>query len=295
MKIVNHIGANCTDDDQLLGSLRKNAERFAKIGTEIPVASNYRRLLRETLQGLKGQQPSPEAREVLLDEILDGKSAERVIFSNTKFICVPKRIFESRVFYKLAEEKLSGMRLLFAEDEREICLALRNPATFIPACFEDAGGGDFAEFMRGVDPQSIRWSHLVGEIRRIDPEAQITLWCDEDTPMIWPKLIRSLAGVPNSAPISGGYDLLAELMSPVGMSRFLTYIKSHPPQTEAQKYKVIEAFLEKFAIPEAVEQEISLPGWDMAMIDSLTRLYDQDVELLSQMDGVRFIAPPPAS
>lgn len=292
MKIVNHIGANCTDDDRLLGSLRKNSERFGKIGTQIPAPSSYRRLLRETLQGLKGQAPSADAREILLDEILDGATADRVIFSNSKFICVPKRIFERKTFYHLAEEKLGGMRQLFAEDEREICLALRNPAAFVPACFNDAGGGDFDEFMRGVDPLSLRWSDVIRDIQRIDPEACLTVWCDEDTPLIWPRLIRALANVSAAAPISGGYDLLAEIMSPVGMSRFLTYVKSHPPQTEQQKCRVIEAFLEKFAVPELLAQEVSVPGWTHGLIEALTERYEEDVAAIAQMDGITFIAPP---
>jgi hypothetical protein len=54
MQIVYHIGANCTDQDRLLKSVLKNANTFATVGVKAPSPGKYRRLIRETIQSLDG-------------------------------------------------------------------------------------------------------------------------------------------------------------------------------------------------------------------------------------------------
>lgn len=49
--------------------------------------------------------------------------------------------------------------------------------------------------------------------------------------------------------------------------------------------------MERYAIPEEVEDEIDLPGWTQETVNQLTALYEQDIDLIEKMDGVRFIAP----
>ena len=48
-------------------------------------------------------------------------------------MCVHRRVFEDGIFYTLAEQKLEGLSDLFPDDDIEIFIGLRNPATFIPA------------------------------------------------------------------------------------------------------------------------------------------------------------------
>lgn len=291
MQIVYHIGANCTDQDKLLKSLLKNADTFAERGIKVPGPGKYRRLIRETIQTLDGQPPAPEAREILLDAILDDSSCNRLVMSHSQFMCVPRRVFEGGVFYGLAEYKLEGLARLFPDDEIEIFLGLRNPATFIPAVFEEAPVAEFSDFLNGVDPMQVRWSDLLARIRNLLPRASITTWCNEDTPMIWAQLIREVAGVDPLTKITGGFDLLAAIISAEGMRKFVTYLRANPPQTENQKRRIIAAFLEKYALDEEVEDEVDLPGWTEQTVATMTDLYDADMERIHRMPGVTFIAP----
>jgi len=291
MQIVFHIGANCTDQDRLLKSLLKNAETFAKQGVKVPGPGKYRRLIRETIQALDGAPPADDTREILLDAILDDEHCNRLVMSHSKFMCVQRRIFENRIFYEIAEQKLLGLANLFAGDELEICLAIRNPATFLPATYQGSEIDTFDNFMRGLPPSEVRWSDLVARIRAILPHAGVTVWCNEDTPLIWAQLIRELAGVDPLTRITGGFDLLSTIMSPDGMKRFVAYLKANPPQTEQQKRRIIAAFLERYAIDTEIEDEIDLPGWTDDTINHLTALYDQDIDRIAQMPGVNFIAP----
>ncbi|SLN41611.1 hypothetical protein [Roseisalinus antarcticus] len=291
MQIVYHIGANCTDGDRLIKSLLKNADAFAAQGIKVPGPGKYRRLLRETIQNLDGRPPAPDTRDILLDAILDDESAERLVMSHADFICVTNRIFQSGAFYELAEFKLGSLARLFPEDEIELHLGLRNPATFVPTTFANSEMPSFDAFLRGADPLAIRWSDLVSRIRAAVPRAAITVWCNEDTPLIWAQLIRELSGVDPMTRISGGFDLLNAIMSPDGMKRFLSYLKSHPPQTEVQKRRIIAAFLDKYAIEDEIEEEVDVPGWTDEIIAALTQTYEEDVYRIERMPGVNFIAP----
>ena len=289
MQIVFHIGANCTDGDRLVRLLVKNSDTLAPQGVSIPPHARYRKLLRETIQTLAGSTPAPDTRDILVDEIIGDTEADRLVMSNSTFICLPPRVFEGGQFYGLLEMKIRALTLLFPKDDIELFLALRNPATFIPAVFEQARTKNFGAFMDGVDPTSLRWSQVITRIRAITPTAKVTVWCNEDTPLIWGDILKQMIG--DAAPVRpiGEFDLLATIMSPEGMSRFQAYLATRPPKTDLQMRRVIAAFLDKYALHDEVEEEVDLPGWDAHLVDHLTRIYEDDVKHIAGLEGVTFL------
>jgi hypothetical protein len=293
MQIVYHIGANCTDGERLLRSLMKDLDRLSRAGVHVPGPGRYRKVLRETIQSLGPgpDDPAPGTRDVLLDAILDGTTARRLVMSQPTFLSLPVRIFDNGRFYPQTRTKIRAVRSMFPDDDLQFHIGLRNPATFIPAAFAQSGSQSVDTFMDGVDPRAVRWSDVIARIRDAAPDASLTVWCNEDTLLIWGELLRRLSGFAPEETLSGAHDLLATTMTPDGMTRFIGYMKSHPGQSEAQIRLVIGAFLDKYAIPEEVEEEVDLPGWDMALVEELTRLYEADVALIGAMDGVDFVAP----
>lgn len=291
MQIVYHIGANCTDEDLLLKSLLKNSETFEKEGILVPPPGKYRRLVRETIQNLDGAPPAEDTRDILIDAIVEKSGPTRLVMAHDAFICIPNRIFENGKFYELTDLKIGGIANLFPDDDLELYIGIRNPATFVPAVFKQSKFEDFVEFLQGTTLDRIRWSDVILRMQNAAPKARITVWCNEDTPMIWAQLIREISGVDAGTRISGGFDLLSSIMSNEGLSRFLAYIKDHPPKTEMQKRRIIAAFLDKFAIDDQVEETLDLPGWSETVVERLTELYDDDVFQISKMPGIRFIAP----
>lgn len=289
MEIAFHIGANCTDDDRLLKSLLKNVDGFSEFGVKVPGPGKYRRLIRETIQNLNGAAPDPGTRDILIDSIVSGDHPNRLVLSNSNFICVPNRIFDHGEFYEQAEAKLRGLKNLFPDDELEIFMSLRNPATFLPQVLQLSKAATLDTYLKGFYPTHIKWSDVVRRIRHVLPDAKITIWCNEDTPLIWAELIRKIAGVDGYTQISGGFDLLSSIMSPDGMNRFLKYLKAHPPNTGTQKRRIIAAFLGKYAIDDQIEEVIDLPGLDSQMLETLSEIYDQDVDVIAQMRDIHFI------
>ena len=291
MQIACHIGPHCTDDDALLKSLLKNKEALVNEGVAVPGPGRYRRIVRETLQSMHRNPLADDARDVMLDAILQEDDVDRLVMSNSNFICVPNRALEDGQFYRQAAIKCARFEELFAADEIEFFIAMRNPATFLPALFDKVAKKTYDQFLSGNDPMAIRWSTVIAQIREACANAQITVWANEDTPLIWGQLIRELSGSDPTTPISGGFDLLAEIMSKPGMRRLRAYLKANPPQTELQKRRIMAAFLDKYAMEDAIEEELDLPGWTDDTVAYMTEQYEDDLFAIERMPGVTMITP----
>ena len=291
MQLVIHTGAHFTEEERLMKCLLRNKGDFALRGVAVPGPGKYRKLLRETLSAMEETSPAPDAREVLLDAILDDEPADRVILSNAHFFGAPRAAVRQGMLYTAAPERLRHMAELFPHDQIELFMAIRNPASFLPAAFEQSPRGEMDSFIGGVDPRAVRWSDTFLRIREAVPQIQITVWCNEDTPLIWSQIIREMGGLEHGEKIIGGFDLLSDIMSREGMVRFRAYLKEHPVMTEVQKRRVIAAFLDKFALEDEIEEELDMPGWTTALVDEMTEVYDEDVFEIQRLPGVQVIAP----
>ncbi|MBW4985881.1 hypothetical protein KZZ07_25390 [Mameliella sp. CS4] len=293
MQVILHTGVHCTDDDRLLKGLLRNAEAWRHEGVAIPGPSKYRSLLTEAMNKLRGGIPEPGTRDLLLDAILQQDSGQisRLVLSNDNFFSVPKLMFQNGFIYQRAEERLTSFMQAFEGDKVQLFMGLRDPASFLPAAFAATPHDSFAAFMEGVDPMRFRWSDLIRRIKGAQPDLPIVLWCNEDTPFLWGQIIREMAGIKLSRKITGAFDLYSQIISREGMQRFRAFLKENPTITESQKRRVMMAFLDKYALDEAMEEELNLDGWDGPYVDMLTELYEDDLEVISEMEGVRLLTP----
>ena len=123
----------------------------------------------------------------------------------------------------------------------------------------------------GVDePCDICWSDTKHAIRNAVPDLTITVWCNEDTPLLWPQIIHELAGLELGGEILDEFDLLNKNSSKENMQRFAAYLKSHPEMTEIQKRRDLFALLNKSALEEKIEEELTLAGWTKNLMDDMT-------------------------
>lgn len=290
MRIVVHTGAHFTDDERLIKCLLNNKEDFSQRGVAVPGPGKYRTLLKESFAAMEAAPPGEDARDVLVDAILDDETADRMILSNQHFFGSPRFAIGDAGFYPLAAQRMRHFVELFRGDHIEMFVALCNPATFVPSVLGKASRKSRADLLKRVPPATLRWSEMVGRIREDLPDLPITVWCNEDSPLIWPELMRLMAGLPAGTKVKGGFDLLRDIMSQEGMTRFRAYLAEHPNLTDKQKRRVMIAFLDKFAIPEQMEAELDLPGWTEDLVEELTALYDEDVLRIKRIKGVKLIA-----
>ncbi|MFP7673892.1 hypothetical protein ACG74X_11125 [Marivita sp. S0852] len=293
MQVVLHAGVHATDSDRLLKTLLRNRDGVRPLGTAVPGPGRYRRLISEMLNSLGSGEAAPGARDVLLDSVLDQEvgHVDRLILLHENLFSVPKIAFQGGVVYRKAEQRLRICQTLFAEDDFEIFLALRNPATFLPALLHATPHDTLDQLLNGLDPFELRWSGLVSRILEAVPGVPITVWCDEDSPLVWGELVREMVGVAPTHPIIGAYSRLSDIMTKEGMTRFRAYLAERPDLTEIQIRRVMVAFLDKYADPDKVDAELDVAGWDADIVQDLTDDYDDDVFAIGRMPGVTLIAP----
>ncbi len=290
MRIVYHLGVQCTDEDRLLRCLLKNRAALASEGIVVPGPTRYRTLLRDTAMQLRGQTATQDTQALLLDQIMDEDRAERLILSWTHFLGYPKSALRETL-YPAGPSRMAAFAAIFPEIEHEFHLAIRNPATFVPALFAKQKGIVPAEFLAGTDLSRLRWSDLVAGLRSACPDVPVTVWCDEDTPLLWPDALQAVSGHSDALVLAETDDLLAEIMTPEGMARMSAYLDDHPPADAVQRRRIVQAFLAKFARPEVIDMAVDFEGMDAALVAAMTAEYDRDVGRLMRMDGVRVLAP----
>ena len=292
MQIAYHIGANCTDEERLLKSILKNVDTLLQRGIVVPGPGKYRRLLRETIQGLDGAPPRPGTRDILIDAIVEEDSVTRVVLSNDNFIAIPKRIFDHGIFYPQTEDKVGTLARLFPQDDLTLMMGMRHPASFLQEIARRVETPRLTDLIGGMSPLDLRWSDVVDRIRQAAPDARICVWCNEDTPLIWEDLMRVQTGLAADVPLEGCFDMLATIITREGLAQLQTQMEQSPPSDRIARHEMIAAAIEAYANPAAMEDEIALPELaDAALIDALDDSYDEDVEILCAMDGVEVILP----
>lgn len=294
MQIVYHLGAHCTDEGGLLRVLLRNRALLLDQGTAVPEPDRYPALLRAAAAVFAGRAMDAAASETLLDGLLPAEAedaAQRLVLSFEGFLAFPRDAVTQTQLYPAAGIRARGLAAMFPGAAVEFHIAIRNPATFIPALSARRKAKGQEPVPDGFDAGALRWSELVGRIRAAVPGVGLTVWCDEDTPLIWHSVLRAVAGHDESIELANALDLPASLMSVPGQRRMAAWFAETQPVSDEDRRAGMADFLDRFALPEKLEVEVDMPGWTDDTIASLTASYDQDCARIAAMEGVRFIAP----
>lgn len=291
MQISLHLGAHLTDEDRLSRCLIKNRDLLAAEGIAVPGPGRYRELLRAATERLKGQPAASDATEALLDEIVAFDDARRVVMSSQDFLGPRPWAIRDGALYPRAGERLSQLRNLFPEHPVEAHIAIRNPATFVASLVQVVHEKARNRLLELPDIGALRWSGPVTAMREACPDVPLTVWCDEDTPYLWHEALRAVSGHSPGTTLEHTYDWFSQVMTPQGLETMLRWLRDHPPATEDQRRRIISAFLDKFHDAEKVDVDLNLPGWTEDIVDTLTALYDEDVQRIAGMEGVTLLTP----
>ena len=291
MQLVFHAGVHFTQAARLMGCLEANSDLLHARDVHVPKQAAYRQRFRELFGDMGASAALEHQAAAVLAAIMGEAQATRILLSNTHFFGVPRAALRRGVLYPKAAERMGYLSRLFHGHDVRLCLAIKNPALYLPECYEQSPYDTADGFMDDVDPRAIRWSETLAAIREAAPQVPITVWCNEDAPLIWPRIIREIAGLPPGTPVAGAFDLATAIMTDEGQHRFLSHIDDHPDLSEAQQMQVMIEHLEQFAREEAVEETISFGDWTADTIDELTALYDEDVAAIARIPGVEVIAP----
>ncbi len=289
MEISLHIGAHLTDENQLLSCLRRNSAALAKQGIAVPAPGRYRQQLQKLSAEMHGKVTDAQTQEALLDGVLEADDVSRVVFSIENLMAIHDWILADGQFYPRAGPRIAGIRHLFPTADFHVYLAIRNPASFLPALAHDKRAGGVDGALKGTDPASVRWSSVVARIKEAAPDVKITVWCDEDTALLWPEILRAVAGHTPETELVGWFRWYWDFIAPKSHEAMRRYFANNPITDDAHRRRVLSAMLEKFARPDVLEAEASLPGWTDDYIEILTEIYNQDLDLIASMPGVTLL------
>lgn len=292
MQVVFHLGAPCTDDDLLLQTLMRNRDVLWSEGVAVPPPGRFRAVVRDTARTLKGRPASEEVQDVLLDAIVDeSSSVDRLILSDPRFICINRLVIQGPQIWPMIDRQTTQLRALFPNDAVEFFIGMRDPATHVPQLFKTSRFSDFGEFTENMQVHAVAWSEMLRRLTMTHPDCPVTVWCNEDTPLIWGELLHDIAAVGLEVPIEGKDVLVQQIMEPSGFKRMQEYLRQKPPGSEAQRRRVVTAFLGRYAVDDQIEEEVSIPGWTEEFMEELSSAYDADMEVIAELPGVTLITP----
>lgn len=291
MQIAYHLGVHGTDEDRIVRALLKNRGRLAAQGIAVPSPRAYRQLLPKVAKTLRGAPAGPDTRQVILDALGESAPFARLVFSHEGLLCFPVNAIGPDGLYPTAPARIAAYANLFPDARAEFFLALKNPATLVPALLERAAEANYDMIMRGSAPESLRWAPVIRRVLAQVPGIGLTLWCAEDLPLLWPEVLRAIAGTGAGEPLEGDDDLVATLMAEEGLAALRAFFADHAPRDAGQRRQATATFLERYARPDALEVEIALPGWTDALVAAMTAAYDADCAEIAAMPGVTFLAP----
>lgn len=292
MQVAFHLGAPCTDDDLLLQTLIRNRDRLAAEGIAVPPPGRYRSILRDTARALSGRVAGEEVQDALLDAIVDdSRDVDRLILSDPRFVCINRLVIQGPQIWPMIGRRTTQIRGLFPKDAVEFFVGIRDPATHIPQLFRTSRFNDFEEFAENMQPHAVAWSEMLGRLTMTHPDCPITVWCNEDTPLIWGEIMHEIAGVGTDVPLDGKDILVRQIMDPAGFKRMQEYLRQKPTGSEAQRRRVVTAFLNRYLVADRIEEEVNLPGWTEDYMDALTSAYEADLELIAEIPGVTLLMP----
>ncbi|WP_424976109.1 hypothetical protein [Dinoroseobacter sp. S124A] len=290
MHIAYHIGAHSTDDDLLLTSLRANAPMLERNGVIVPPGDVYRPILRETVRRLQGAHSDRDAEEAVLEAIVDGKDGHRLIMASENFICTQQKIFDEGSFYGKMGQKAVWLRNVFPHHPVSFHIGLRSPSSFLPAIFARRQNISFEDFLAEIDLETVSWHDVIERLRFAVPDAEITVWCNEDTPLIWPEVMTSITNLTDNSALHKRHARLREVMTQDGFEQFIAYLDSHPKITVAQRRWAAVNFLDRFAKAEEMDESYDLPDWSQGRIDDLDAAYEKDLERIATLPDVQVLA-----
>lgn len=293
-----HLGFHGTEEDRLARALLRDAAALRAAGIAVPHPAACRAVLGADGDGAGtdgAREPGRESRADAAARLLalagTGPPPRRIVLAGGGLLCPPDQALGPGGLYPGLAERAKALDRAFAGLPWEAILGLRNPASFLPALRDLVPGPDGKARLATAAASPLSWVPPVRALRASLPDLPILVYCSEDLPLVWPELLRRMAGLPDAAALTGDADLLGSLLTPVGLATLAAYLRAQGPLTPDARRRLTTALLERYARPDALEVEVDLPGWTETRIAAVTADYAADVATIARLPGVRLLAP----
>jgi len=290
VEIVFHIGAHCTDEGLLTRSLRLNSRILDDDGILVPTPKSYFSVLRDAMRRYEGDVPDKETRTAIFKAMLDGREGRRVILSHENLISFAPFVFAKKDFYPRMGDKARWLRNLFPDNPVEFHIALRDPASLVPAIYRRKQDSlDADSFLNSINLEALTWHSVLRDLQEGVPDCPIVTWCNEDTPLTWPEVLQAVTDHEPNQVLENSDGVLKSLLSEEGVRRMRGFLDANPPKSTRHRRQIALAFFDKYGIREALEEDVELPGWDEVITDTLSETYKADIDSIRMLANVEMI------
>lgn len=290
MQLAFHVGVHGSDEDRIPQWLALNADLLASRHVEVPPREVEEPILNEAIASLKGGTASAQLEELVCDALLDHEDTGRIVISRASLLGRPRRALDGDGLLAQAGERMRALANIFPSAQCTFFLALKNPATYLADILDRvaraADGPDLA-----TDPARIRWIDSVQRMQRALGGAHLVIWCNEDTPLILPEIMRRMTGLEGHGPLPGDMAAAERILTADGVAALQARLAAAGALDTAARRRLTEAVLADMHDPEALRLSIAHPGWTQEVIDRMTADYDADVAAIAALPGVEFLTP----
>lgn len=293
MQVAFHVGVLGTDNDKVGQCLAANEAVLRAARVELSPNTLNEPILSEALNALKGGVASPQMEEVIHDALVEQDDTRRLVVSRPTLLGPPRRPLEGDGLLMRAPGQMRALADVVPSAEVEFFIALKNPATYAPDLLQRATRST-ATLAEGLDPATLRWAPAIRRMLNKLEGLRLVVWCNEDTPLIFPEVVRRIAGLPPETLLVDDNPVAAALLTDEGRARLAQSLTGMEPGAIAARRGATAAVLAEYHDPAALTTRIEgVEGlaWDQAIIDALTEHYDADVAEIAALPGIEFIHP----
>lgn len=291
MQVVIHAGVAFSDNDCLIETLLANAETLQQHRIA-PLNLAQGRQFVKVASDAMASGADPHAVQGQLEDVLPDRAAcDRAIVSSDKAFGPRRTAILHEQFYPLAGERTAFWDHVLGDDQLELFFGVMNPATFISKTLMSLPENRRKAVLDNTDISSLSWLSTIEDLRDAAADVQVTLWANEDTPLIWGDILRALAGLPEDAALRHEYAFLASLLTDAGRSELAQLVHQIGPEDRDMLRNSLAHLFDEHADPAQIEEELDLPGWSADLIGAFSELYEQDMAKIRSMPGVRVLRP----
>lgn len=289
MKVVFHIGAPFTDNDILVQSLRRNRVLLSAKGICVPVPKTYKKILRDLSHEYRGRTASPDVERELILAISGDAWPDVLFLSNSQFISANSRIFDGAQIWPQIQRSCKRLTALFPNAEIEFALAIQNPETLIPKVLRNLESEKQKSILKELQPKAIMWSEVLNRLLMKFPKHRVTVWKDEDAPLLWGSVLRKFIGTDEAVPIRGEQDMMQSRLPNSVKKEIEDFIKENRIIRAREKKRVAEAFFRRQSSYHKSKYNSSPANWSVEEKAELAKNYQQDIEAIQSFDAIDFI------
>lgn len=286
-------GAHQTAQEQLRAHLEQNRDLLAEEGIIMPAAETAEVAMNLAIKALRKGNASEDTAETLLSQLSEGQPCKRVLVIRPAISGSWMRPTKEGIFYPRGGSTTAQLTRLIGAEHVKLYLTTRNPASFLPACYnlilQSKPDQTFQDYAYQSEPSDLRWSEYLHRVQGKESEMPVTVWSYEDFPYIWRSVAQAFSGISNKEDLVAANDHAQPEISLKGALLMHAYLADRPTMDEALLRKLAQKFEQKF--PEKIGEFVS-DVWPEELVTGLSEAYDDDNYYIDRMENIRTIRRP---